>query len=127
VRLLLDTHAFMFAFDSPQNLSRTAREVIEDPFVERYVSVLSLAEIAVKIQIGKLDMPSERGYYVNQLSALSARALPIETAHAFELFHLPLHHRDPFDRMLIAQAKADGLTIITRDRIFSAYDVPVLW
>lgn len=127
MRVLLDTHTFMFAFDSPQQLSRRAREVIESPDIKRFVSTLSLAEIAIKIRIGKLVMPTERHYYFNQLEALDARLLPLDAAHAFELFHLPRHHRDPFDRMLIAQAKAEGLTLITRDRAFEAYGVQVLW
>ncbi len=127
MRVLLDTHTFMFAFDSPQWLSRRAREVLENPEVERFVSTLSLAEIAIKIRIGKLVMPTERQYYFSQLEALNARFLPLEPTHAFEMFHLPRHHRDPFDRMLIAQAKAERLTLISRDRVFERYGIEVLW
>jgi PIN domain nuclease of toxin-antitoxin system len=127
MRVLLDTHTFMFAFDSPQNLSRRAREAIENPEIERFVSTLSLAEIAIKIRIGKLVMPTGRQYYFNQLEALIAHFLAVEPAHMFELFHLPLHHRDPFDRMLIAQARAEGLTLISRNRVFERYGIEVLW
>lgn len=127
MRLLLDTHTFLFAINFWERLSPKARAALENPEYERWVSTLTLSEIAIKVKVGKLPLPSERSYYVKHLEALSARVLPVELAHSFELFHLPLHHRDPFDRMLIAQAKAEGLTLVTRDRAFEPYGIPVLW
>jgi PIN domain nuclease of toxin-antitoxin system len=127
MRLLLDTHAFLWAFDKPQALSRSVRELLEDGAVERWVSVIALAEIAVKVQKGLLDMPLTRDFHLAQLAAMNARLLPVESEHCFKLFSLPHHHGDPFDRLLIAQALTDGLTIATVDPVFAPYGVPTIW
>lgn len=127
MRLLLDTHTFLYAVDSPERLSPAVSRALVDPTAERWVSVIALSEIAVKVQKGKLAMPLNREYYVDQLQALSARILPVEMNHCFALFSLPRLHGDLFDRLLIAQAKAEGLTIATQDAAFAPYGVPVLW
>jgi PIN domain nuclease of toxin-antitoxin system len=127
VRLLLDTHTFLFAIDSPERLTGATRELLASPSIERWVSVIALSEIAVKVQKGGLSMPLERKYYTDQLLALNAKILSIELEHCFSLFSLPRHHGDPFDRLLIAQAKSERMTIVTRDSAFSLYDVPTLW
>jgi PIN domain nuclease of toxin-antitoxin system len=127
VKLLLDTHAFLWAFDSPERLSPRMRALLEDPAVERWVSVIALAEIAVKVQKGKLTLPITRQFYLDQVAALSAQMLPIGSEHCFAIFSLPRHHGDPFDRLLIAQAKTEGLTIVTKDTAFAAYDVATTW
>lgn len=83
------------------------------------------------MKLGKLILPTDEGYYWAQLQALNATLLSVEARHCFTLFHLPLHHRDPFDRLLIAQAKTEGLTegltIVTQDRAFGAYGVATVW
>lgn len=125
--LLLDTHAFLWAIQQPELLSAKVRDLLLDPEVERWVSVASFWEIAAKVQIGKLSMPAEKTFYVEELSQLHAKPLPIGLRHTLALFDLPLHHRDPFDRLLIAQAREDGLTLVTRDDALQAYDVETLW
>ena len=127
MKLLLDTHAFLFALGEPALLTARTRKMLLDPEIERWVSAVSLWEIAIKIQIGKLGMPSDGQFYVKGLDDLQARVLPVEARHSLAIFDMPLHHRDTFDRLLIAQARADGLTLISRDQAFSAYDVQTMW
>jgi PIN domain nuclease of toxin-antitoxin system len=127
VRLLLDTHAVLFALAQPERLSSRLHELLVDSTVERWVSVIALSEIAVKVQKGKLEMPLDAEYYEVNFQALSVRVLPVELKHSFALFSLPMLHGDPFDRLLIAQAKVEGLTIATRDSAFAAYGIPTLW
>ena len=123
MRLLLDTHTF----DSPQLLTPSMRGLLEDPAVERWVSVVALIEIAVKVRKRKLELPLQREYFLDQIEALSAKLLPIEAEHCFTLLSLPRHHGDPFDRLLISQAKFERLTIATRDGAFAEYGVPTVW
>jgi len=127
VKLLLDTHAFLYAIGEPERLPATVRALLAEPGVERYISVVSLWEIAVKIQIGKLPLPPEPAFYQEHSRALQATFLPVGPRHTFELFQLPMLHRDPFDRLLAAQARVDGLTIVTRDAAVAAYDVVTVW
>jgi PIN domain nuclease of toxin-antitoxin system len=103
------------------------RKWLQDPEVGRWVSVVSLWEIAVKVQIGKLSVPLDPAYYSTHLQALRAETLPVTVGHTMALMKLPLHHRDPFDRFLIAQAAAEGLTLASRDRAFQAYGSDVVW
>lgn len=125
--LLLDTHAFLFAISAPERLSPAVRSALEDPSITRWVSAVSLWEIAVRIQIGKLALPSEPEFYHEHLRRMHASVLPVEARHTFELMRLPLLHRDPFDRLLIAQARTDGLLFVTRDSALSQYPVSILW
>jgi PIN domain nuclease of toxin-antitoxin system len=127
MRLLLDTHAFLLAISSPELLTAKGRRLLTDPEVERWVSAVSLWEIAIKIHIGKLAMPLERSFYAQHLRALNAQTLAVDLRHSLALFGLPLHHRDPFDRLLIAQAQEEGLTLLTRDEAFKAYEVATVW
>ena len=127
MKLLLDTHAFLFAISDWDRLGPQAQRLLREPDVERWVSAVTLWEIAIKVQIGGLPLPKDRAFYVTHLDRLTAQLLAVEPEHSFALFNLPLHHGDPFDRMLIAQARVEGLTIATRDRAFSRYDVPVVW
>jgi PIN domain nuclease of toxin-antitoxin system len=127
VRLLLDTHAFLFAISEPEQLSPKARKLLLSPNVERCVSSVTLWEIAVKVHIGKLEMPLDREYYLEHIKALKADTLPVEFRHSLALLSLPLHHRDPFDRLLIAQAKEEHLTLLTRDEAFREYSVETVW
>jgi PIN domain nuclease of toxin-antitoxin system len=127
VKLLLDTHAFLFAIGEPKQLTSKMREWLADPEVERWVSVVSLWEIAVKVQIGKLTLPLEREFYVAHLDALKARPLAVNLEHSLAMLKLPLHHRDPFDRLLIAQALEEGLTLVSRDEVFGSYAVETAW
>ena len=127
MKLLLDTHAFLVAIAAPAKLSDKVRGLLTDNSVERYVSTVSIWEVAIKVQIGKLDMPVDRAFYTAHVKALKARVLAVEFPHSLAVFSLPMHHRDPFDRMLIAQAREEGMVLVTRDTAFEAYEVPTVW
>lgn len=111
----------------PELLSAKTLRLLASLEVERWVSVVSLWEIAIKVQIGRLAMPQEESFYVRQLQALKAKTLAVNLQHSLALMRLPMHHRDPFDRLLIAQAKEEGLTLVTRDGAFKAYGVATVW
>jgi PIN domain nuclease of toxin-antitoxin system len=122
VRLLVDTHTFLWILGRPEELSTEARKALDEA-EDRFISVASLWEIGIKTSTGKLDVPME----LDEAIAFAAvTLLPISVVHIRRVQSFPFHHRDPFDRMMIAQAMEEGLTIVTRDRIFSAYGVPVL-
>lgn len=127
LKLLLDTHTFLFAINPVERLSARVRDLLEDPETERTLSTVSLAEIAIKTRIGKLDLPANREFYLEHMAALEAKILNIEFDHTMALMHLPLLHRDPFDRLLVAQAKAEGLTLVTRDSRLAGYGIDTLW
>lgn len=127
MRLLLDTPAFLFAIAEPELLTAKTRRLLASSEVERWVSVVSLWEIGIKAQIGKLTMPLDGSFYIRQLQALKTQTLAVNLQYSLALMKLPLHHRDPFDRLLITQAKEEGLTLVTRDAGFKAYGVPTVW
>jgi len=125
---LLDTHALLWALMQPQRLSEAARNVIEDPGEVLLVSGATAWEISIKRQLGKLSgAEGALDGFEAHLARLTATPLPISLGHAIEAGHLPLHHHDPFDRMLIAQARLEGVPIITNDAASEAYDVDSLW
>jgi PIN domain nuclease of toxin-antitoxin system len=123
LRLLLDSNAFIWAYARPTELSVATRRALGDPANDRFLSIASLWEIAIKISNGKLDLV---GDLASGIEDIVVTPLPVTLAHIERLQTLPYHHRDPFDRMLIAQAMVEGLTIVTRDRYFPAYGVPLL-
>lgn len=127
MRILLDTNAFLFAINPTGRLGPQVFELLQDPSVERWLSPVSLWEIATMVKIRKLPLPHDPSFYTNHMSALGAQILPLEMRHSMELFRLPLLHRDPFDRMLIAQARVEGLTLASNDRLFDAYQVARCW
>jgi len=123
VRLLLDTHALLWVMDAPERLASAARDAISDGDNEVFVSVASIWELAIKAALGKIIFPAgleesldQRGY----------QKLGISFAHAMLAGGLPMHHRDPFDRMLIAQSLGEELTLVTRDEQFAACGVAIL-
>jgi PIN domain nuclease of toxin-antitoxin system len=127
-RYLLDTHAFLYLAQFPDRLPPRLRPLIEDGRNELHVSIASLWEIQIKAMTGKLVVggPLDRLVDIQQREN-GVQLLPIGVAHIVEHGALPLHHRDPFDRMLIAQARVEGLTILSSDRAMSAYEVTVRW
>jgi len=124
LRFLLDSNAFLWAYARPEELSTASRLAIADTANDRWVSIASLWEIAIKLSIGKLSLPNDN--LAAAIAHLAVTVLPISMVHVGRAQALPFHHRDPFDRMMIAQAMEEGLTIVTRDRHFRAYGVPVL-
>ncbi len=122
MRLLLDTNVVLWRFSGARNLGVAAREALRDAS-EVSVSVVAFVEIGIKVGVGKLEAPADLEARVVDDGA---RILPIKPGHGLALGRLPLHHRDPFDRLLIAQALDEGLTILTSDAAFAAYDVRTL-
>ncbi len=128
MKLLLDTHALLWFIGNDPQLSAPARENIENPAHEKFVSAASLWEIAVKLSLEKLKLPRPFGeVFPQQLEVNGFELLPISCVQLNQLVALPFHHRDPFDRLLIAQALADGMTVVTRDLEFSKYPAKILW
>lgn len=128
MRCLLDTHAFLWAMAGAPELSASARQAFLDPANELYLSVASAWEMAIKASIGKLHLGRPLSDLVGpELSALAIRLLPVELAHVLAVEHLPFHHRDPFDRVLVAQALAEGLVLLSRDAVFDRYGVRRTW
>lgn len=126
MRALLDTHTFLWSNLDPARLG-VHRLTVEDPRNERLVSVASAWEIAIKWATGRMRLPEHPARFVpRRLELIVATSLGIELSHVLAVADLPLHHRDPFDRLLIAQARSEQLTIITADRRIAAYDVPLI-
>ena len=120
MNLLLDTHALIWVFDRNPTLSREAREAVADGRNEVFVSAVTAWEIAIKRALKKLEL---KGDYQRGLKLYRFAPLVISTEHALAVEHLPTHHADPFDRLLIVQAQLENLTLVTRDERFSNYDV----
>ena len=128
MRCLLDTHTFLWWVLEDGRLSVTARATITDSTVEVFVSPASAWEIAIKSALGRLDLPEPAPSYVpSRIVANDFRELPVTVAHAVRTADLPLIHRDPFDRLLIAQAQVERLPIVTNDPAISRYDVETIW
>jgi PIN domain nuclease of toxin-antitoxin system len=128
MRYLLDTHTLLWSFNDSRSLSAQARRLIEDGSNEILVSAASGWEIATKVRLGKLPTGEELvGELEHFLGQLGCDTLPISLDHAVRAGGLTGEHRDPFDRMLIAQAQMENLKIISNDRIFDEYHVPRVW
>ena len=128
MRLLLDTHAFLWWLDGGRRLSRRARSAIASGRNDCFVSVASAWEIAIKVSLGALRIEGALDRFLpEQLAANSFQALPIDLRHTAAVATLPFHHRDPFDRLLVAQALEEELRIVTADPIFAKYGVTRLW
>lgn len=128
MRALLDTHAFLWWIVGDERLSARASKVIADRRNEIFVSAASIWEIAIKGRLGRLSIPGDPGAFIGgQIAENSFRGLPIVAGHALRVWELPDHHQDPFDRLLIAQAQVEGLTLVSRDQHVTRYEVEVLW
>ena len=128
MRLLLDTHTFLWLDGSPEQLSPAALAACEDPTNELYLSVVSAWEIQIKHQINRLQLDVPLAEMIQgQQTANDLKILSVELHHVYLLRELPLHHHDPFDRLLIAQAKAEQMRLVSADSQFAPYLVDVLW
>ncbi len=128
MRLLLDTHACLWFLSGDARLNATARALIEDVNNERFLSMASLWEIAIKMGLGKLLAGQNfRTLFPALLTSNSIDLLPIKVAHVAQVATLPMHHRDPFDRLLVAQALTENLPLISADSAFDIYGVRRLW
>lgn len=128
MRLLLDTVAFIWLAENDASLSQSARNLIDNPANELFLSAASVWEIAIKYSIGRLHLrvPPEE-YISEQRRFHHIESLPIIETDALEVGKLPHIHRDPFDRLILAQAIVRGMGIVTNDRLIQMYSVPVLW
>ena len=124
MRLLLDTHIFMWVCSDPGRLKAATRKAITVSASAVFVSVATAWEISIKRALGRLDFPLDR--IDTMLAEMDFAPLPMMIRHAVEAGELPRHHDDPFDRMLIAQARVEGLTLASVDRRLAVYDVPIL-
>jgi PIN domain nuclease of toxin-antitoxin system len=128
MRILLDTHALIWFVDQHQLLSPPAHSAITDPANQVLVSAASIWEIAVKVALGKLSLSLPYKQWANSaLNHLGATVLQITVDYTEPLTTLPTHHRDPFDRLLIAQAVVEQIPIVSKDAAFDAYSVRRLW
>jgi PIN domain nuclease of toxin-antitoxin system len=128
MKLLLDTHVLIWLVEGTDNLSQAAKQAIENEDNSLYLSIASLWEITIKSSLGKLNLkiPLDR-IIESYILPSGIEILPIHFNHLLVLRDLPLHHRDPFDRLLISQAQSAELTLISNDQFFSDYLVPILW
>lgn len=126
MRFLLDTHLLVWAAGSPERLSDTARGLIEDPGNTLVFSVVSIWEVAIKHGLGRPEFQTDPRVFRLRLLSQGFEELTVIGEHAIGVATLPSLHRDPFDRLLIAQASAEGLTLLSADRLVTAYPGPIL-
>jgi PIN domain nuclease of toxin-antitoxin system len=127
VRCLIDTRVWLWMQTEPERIRGAASDAIADPGNELLLSAASSWEIAIKYALGRLPLPEEPSTYVpSRLRLSGVEGLAVTHSHALRVAALPQHHRDPFDRLLVAQAQLEDLTIITADAALRAYGVPVL-
>jgi PIN domain nuclease of toxin-antitoxin system len=124
---LLDTHSFLWFINGSTQLSAEARRCIEDDNSDKWVSIVSFWEISIKLSLGKLQMDMNVEELEKHLFGNGFKLLPLNLKDTLLVSKLPFHHRDPFDRLLIAQAINNSLTIISRDKNFPTYNVQVVW
>ena len=127
MNLLLDTHTFIWWDSNASHLSQKAQALIGDPSNSIYLSLVSIWEIQIKRNLGKLQIRKPIQDILTEQRANGVNTLQIEIKHLIELDNLPNHHKDPFDRLLIAQAASEGLTLLTKDKFFQDYQVSVIW
>jgi len=127
MRLLMDTHAVLWFLSDAEKLSAAAFGAILEPSNEKYVSIASAWEFAVKLSIGKLKFEGGVECFLNILEDNGFGLFPIKGKHIVRLENLPFHHRDPFDRMLVATAMSEDMSIVSGDSSLSLYGVPIVW
>ena len=128
MKILLDTHTFLWWVTDDFRLSLTAREIISTPENQRFLSTATGWEIAIKAKLGKIILQGDlKDFIHSQMEANLIQVLPVQMDHALHVYHLPDLHRDPFDRLLVAQSQLENLPIITSDPFIAKYNVKVIW
>lgn len=128
MRLLLDTHAFLWFIKGSDKLSEHAKRLIENPANDRFLSAGSLWEMAIKVSIGKLEVPLPITRLIQEhVEGNAIKVLPLQPGHLDEQRKLPFHHGDPFDRLIIAQAVGEKMKVISRHEEFGAYPAECIW
>ena len=128
MRVLLDTHTFLWWISNDTRLSSRACEIISNGNNELLLSAASGWEIAIKVRLGRLQLPYEPERFIPEQLVINAiQSLPIKISHALHTYSLPIYHRDPFDRIIIAQAQLEGLPILTSDSQIAKYKVEIIW
>ncbi|MGH9322155.1 MAG: type II toxin-antitoxin system VapC family toxin [Vicinamibacteria bacterium] len=128
MKVLLDTHAFLWWVTDDPRLSSRARELIQEGGSPVFFSAASAWEMAIKARIGKLSLPQPAQAFVReQLHRNGFTSLAVEVGHALQVGELPAHHRDPFDRLLVAQSQMEKLPLLSSDPLISQYEVDVIW
>jgi PIN domain nuclease of toxin-antitoxin system len=127
MKVLLDTHAFLWFLAGDARLSSKARRVMSDEDTELILSAASVWELAIKASLGRLSLPLPVADYVSEKMHAGFRVMPVDWIHAAAVQKLPFHHRDPFDRLIIAQAQIEKLPIVSGDRAFVKYGLRLIW
>lgn len=128
MKYLIDTHAFIWAATEPEKLSKRVVKTLESPKNTLFLSIASIWEMQIKIQLRKLILPISLPDMVKQQQQVNdIEILLVDSSHIYHLENLPLYHRDPFDRMLISQSVLEDLILVSKDSVFSKYPVTLLW
>ena len=128
MRLIINTHAFLWCTVKDERLSQKVIDAVEDIDNEIYLSVASVWEMVIKYQLGKLILPSVPDIFIaGQVEINEFEILPVNLYHALEIGNLPFHHKDPFDRMLIAQSKIENMPVISSDGRLKDYGIEIFW
>lgn len=128
MKYLLDTVVWLWSVGPTENIARAGIEILNNGTEDLYLSAASAWEISIKAKLGKFKLPSAPGPYLrSRLAMQRIQSLSITQAHSLKVYDLPLHHNDPFDRLLIAQALLDQMVILTSDRAFKKYPVELVW
>lgn len=127
MNLLLDTHAIIWFITEADQLPENVKALIEDAGNECFVSIASLWEMGIKHSLGRLDLKADLKKIFELIDQSGLSVMPITTTHILTSTTLAFHHRDPFDRLIIAQAKSEGLTLISKDGMFRDYNINLIW
>ena len=128
MKYLLDTMVWIWSVGLTENIGEEGQKILADASSEVYLSTASSWELAIKTQLGKYVLPEPPPTYVpKRLAEQRILSLPISQTHSLKVYDLPLFHRDPFDRLIIAQALVEEMTILTSDRDFAKYSTPIIW
>lgn len=128
MKILLDTQVWLWAAVAPERLGPSASRLLSDPAVPWFLSAASSWEISIKYELGRLPLPQPPAQWIPlRLIRDGVTPLAVQHDHACRVGELPRHHRDPFDRLLVAQAQMEGLTLVTADRRLTPYDVKLQW